>query len=153
MHSLYFQIYFFISCVSISSYLYEERAYLTGKIEKPVSKSFLGASPSEFITFWIIEKCINVNNLANMLFNMMFLGCSILGTISSVLAVFGLKKDQREFLVPWILIMSLDIFVAVIHFIYVVIFGNLKFAPLTGMLFTVDFFMLCLNVSTNNKIK
>lgn len=88
-----------------------------------------------------------------MLFNMMFLGCSILGTISSVLAVFGLKKDQREFLVPWILIMSLDIFVAVIHFIYVVIFGNLKFAPLTGMLFTVDFFMLCLNVSTNDKIK
>lgn len=82
-----------------------------------------------------------------MLFNMMFLGCSILGTISSVLVVIGLNKDQREFLVPWILVMSLDIFVAITHFIYVVIFGNLKFAPLTGMLFTIDFFMLCLNVS------
>lgn len=83
----------------------------------------------------------------------MFLGCSTLGIISSVLVIIGLRKDQREFLVPWILVMTLDIFVAIIHFIYVVIFGNLKFAPLTGMLFTIDFFMLCLNVSTKSKKK
>lgn len=42
--------------------------------------------------------------------------------------------------------MSLDIFIAVIHFLFVVIFGNLKFEPLTGTLFTIDFFILCLNL-------
>lgn len=77
----------------------------------------------------------------------MFLGCAILGSLSSVLVFIGLRKDQREFLVPWIFIMSLDIFVAVLHFFFVVIFGNLKFEPLTGTLFTIDFFILCLNVS------
>lgn len=82
---------------------------------------------------------------------MLFLGCAILGTLSSILVVIGLRKDQREFLVPWILIMLLDIFVAILHFFSVVIFGNLKFEPLTGTLFTIDFFILCLNVSKQSK--
>lgn len=82
---------------------------------------------------------------------MMFLGCAILGTLSSILVFIGLRKDQREFLVPWILIMLLDIFVAIVHFFSVVIFGNLKFEPLTGTLFTIDFFIMCLNVSKQSK--
>lgn len=82
---------------------------------------------------------------------MMFLGCAILGTLSSILVFIGLRKDQREFLVPWILIMFLDIFVAIAHFFSVVIFGNLKFEPLTGTLFTIDFFIMCLNVSKQSK--
>jgi Domain of unknown function (DUF4728) len=83
---------------------------------------------------------------------MLFLGCAILGSLSSVLVFIGLRKDQREFLVPWIFVMSLDIFVAVLHFFFVVIFGNLKFEPLTGTLFTIDFFILCLNVSENRSL-
>jgi Domain of unknown function (DUF4728) len=79
---------------------------------------------------------------------MFFLGCAILGSLASILALIGLRKDQREFLVPWMLIMSLDILVAILHFFFVVIFGNLKFDPLTGTLFTIDFFILCLNVRT-----
>lgn len=85
---------------------------------------------------------------AYVLFNMMFLLCSILGSISSVLVFIGLKKDQREFLVPWILVMALDIFVDVFYFFFIVIFGNLKFEPLTGTIFTLQFFVLCLNVRT-----
>lgn len=86
-----------------------------------------------------------------MMFSMMFLGCSILGSFSSVLVLIGLRKDQREFLVPWIFVMSLDIFIATIHFFFVLIFGNLKFEPLTGTLFTIDFFIMCLNVRNNIK--
>lgn len=47
MHTISFQIYYFVSCISISLYLYEERDFLTGKAEKPSSKSFLGASSCE----------------------------------------------------------------------------------------------------------
>lgn len=42
---VFLQIYFFISCISISLYLYDEREYLTGRSEKPTSKTFLGGSP------------------------------------------------------------------------------------------------------------
>lgn len=77
---------------------------------------------------------------------MMFLLCSILGSISSVLVFIGLRKDQREFLVPWILVMTFDIIVDVLYFLFVVIFENLKFEPLTGMIFTFQFFVTFLNV-------
>lgn len=85
------------------------------------------------------------------MFSLMFLGCSIFGSFSSVLVLIGLRKNQREFLVPWIFVMSLDFIVALVHFFFVVIFGNLKFEPLTGTLFTIDFFIMCLNVRNNIK--
>lgn len=87
-----------------------------------------------------------------MLFSMLLLGTSLLGTFSSILVFVGLKKDQREFLVPYVFVMSFDVIIAVLHFFYVVIFGNLKFEPLTGTLFTIDFFVLCLNVSWTRKV-
>ena len=78
---------------------------------------------------------------------MIFLGCSILGVIASLLLIIGLRKDQREFLAPFIIIMSLDLFIEFSHFVVLMIFGDSKFDPLTGTLFTVDFFVSCLNVS------
>lgn len=83
------------------------------------------------------------------MFSLLLLGCSLLGTFSSVLVFIGLRKDQREFLVPYIILMAFDILIAVVHFLFIVIFGNLKFDPLTGTLFTLDFFIFCLNVSMN----
>jgi hypothetical protein len=83
----------------------------------------------------------------NLWFSMIFLGCSILGVISSLLLIIGLRKDQREFLAPFIIIMSLDLFIEFLHFVILMIFGESKFDPLTGTLFTVDFFVSCLNVS------
>ena len=80
------------------------------------------------------------------MFSMMFLGCAILGSVSSILVFIGLRKDQREFLVPWILVMSADILVAILHFFSVVVSGEIKFEPLTGTLFTIDFFITFLNV-------
>jgi len=87
--------------------------------------------------------------LVNLWFSMIFLGCSILGVISSLLLIIGLRKDQREFLAPFIIIMSLDLFIEFLHFVILMIFGDSKFDPLTGTLFTVDFFVSCLNVSWN----
>lgn len=150
----FFQIYFSISCISISLYLYEERNYLTGKSEKPTSKSFLGASPCKFSLLSRLSQMKKENLIlsrfafqtANVLFSMLFLGCAILGSFSSILVFIGLRKDQREFFVPWILVMVADILFAVCHFFYTIIFGKLKFEPLTGTLFTVVFFIICLNV-------
>jgi hypothetical protein len=84
---------------------------------------------------------------------MLLLGCSLLGTFSSVLVFIGLRKDQREFLAPYIVFMTIDVLIALAHFLFVVIFGNLKFEPLTGTLFTIDFFIFCLNVSMRREKK
>jgi hypothetical protein len=78
---------------------------------------------------------------------MPLLGCSIAGSLASVLAIFGLRKDQREFLVPFIFIMSIDIIIGVIYTCSLVVAGETKFEPLTGIIFTIDFFLQCLNVS------
>ncbi|XP_070498107.1 uncharacterized protein [Chironomus tepperi] len=126
--AIYTLIYFLGACFTFSLYLYDERDYLTGKVEKPITISFLGA-PS-----------------FNLWFSMIFLGCSILGVISSLLLIIGLRKDQREFLAPFIIIMSLDLFIEFLHFVILMIFGDSKFDPLTGTLFTVDFFVSCLNM-------
>lgn len=137
----------------MSLYLYEEREYLSGKVDKPTSKTFLGISSCEFKRSVKRSLCVVRGfNLfrslatANVYFSMTSLGCGLFGTFSSLLVFIGLRKDQREFLVPWILVMSLDIFIAVLHVVVVVLFGSLKFDPLTGTLFTVDFFVICLNV-------
>lgn len=78
---------------------------------------------------------------------MPLLGCSIAGIIASVLAIYGLRKDQREFLVPFIFIMTVDIIMAVVLFVKLIVLGGLKFDPMTGIIFTIDFFVICLNVS------
>lgn len=83
---------------------------------------------------------------ANLWFSMMMLGGVVLGIISSILVLIGLRKDQREFLAPFILIMSLNIFLEISYFIVMTMIGSLKFDPVTSTLFTVDFFILCLNV-------
>lgn len=44
---VFLQFYFLASCISTSSYIYEEREYLSGKVDKLNSKSFLGQTPSE----------------------------------------------------------------------------------------------------------
>jgi hypothetical protein len=57
---VYLQIYFTSSCISISLYLYDERDYLTGKVDKPTSKSFLGNGSScesrEFNKLSVLEE-------------------------------------------------------------------------------------------------
>ena len=164
-----FQIYFLGACFTFSLYLYDERDYLTGKVDKPITISFLGAPSCELVDRNLIcgaKYLINIfffcflllsfvyftstkhhMTLLNLWFSMIFLGCSILGVISSLLLIIGLRKDQREFLAPFIIIMSLDLFIEFLHFVILMIFGDSKFDPLTGTLFTVDFFVSCLNVS------
>lgn len=78
---------------------------------------------------------------------MPLLGCSFAGSVSSILAIYGLRKDQREFLVPYIFIMLLDLIITIIHNVRNVFYGEIKFEPLTGIIFTIDFFLISLNVS------
>lgn len=44
------QLYFIISTITVSIYLYDERNFLMGFDEKPTNKSFLGSTSCEFLS-------------------------------------------------------------------------------------------------------
>ncbi|XP_035793651.1 uncharacterized protein LOC118467358 isoform X2 [Anopheles albimanus] len=126
-----YQIYFGISCITMSLFLHEERRYLRGEVDKPVGESFLERDTISAVT---------------VKFNVLLLIFATLGVLSSVLVLIGLKLNNRALLLPWILVMIADLLVECAHFMYLIVIETLKFEPLTAMLFTIDFFIMCLNI-------
>ncbi|XP_050095975.1 uncharacterized protein LOC126577937 [Anopheles aquasalis] len=128
---IYTLIYFGISCITMSLFLHEERRYLRGEVDKPVGESFLERDTISAVT---------------VKFNVLLLIFATLGVLSSVLVLIGLKMNNRALLLPWILVMIADLLVECAHFVYLIVIETLKFEPLTAMLFTIDFFIMCLNI-------
>lgn len=97
----------------------------------------------------------------------MMLLCASFGVFASFFLLIGLAIDCRQLLLPWILTMIADAFVEASHFIYVVFFEKVRVKQiinqlllrfilssfqveikvLTAFIFTVDFFVMLLNVS------
>ncbi|XP_052873686.1 uncharacterized protein LOC128279004 [Anopheles cruzii] len=128
---IYTLIYFSISCITMSLFLHEERRYLRGEVDKPIGESFLERDTISAVT---------------VKFNVLLLIFASLGVLSSVLVLIGLKMNNRALLLPWILVMIADLLVECAHFMYLIVIETLKFEPLTAMLFTIDFFIMCLNI-------
>uniref|UniRef100_A0A1B0CVZ8 Uncharacterized protein n=1 Tax=Lutzomyia longipalpis TaxID=7200 RepID=A0A1B0CVZ8_LUTLO len=128
---IYTLIYFSASCIVVAVFLHDERSYLKGEVERPRGES-------------ILEK--EEISPTTVIFNILLLICASCGVISSILVIVGLRTNQRELLLPWIFIMLADIIVECAHFVYLVILQTLKFEPLTATLFTIDFFIMCLNI-------
>ncbi|XP_052892353.1 uncharacterized protein LOC128300366 [Anopheles moucheti] len=128
---IYTLIYFSISCITMSLFLHEERRYLRGEVDKPIGESFLERDTISGVT---------------VKFNVLLLVFATLGVFSSVLVLIGLKMNNRGLLLPWIGVMIADLLVECAHFVYLIAIETLKFEPLTAMLFTIDFFIMCLNI-------
>nr|XP_029715568.1 uncharacterized protein LOC115259196 isoform X1 [Aedes albopictus] len=125
------QFYFGISCITLSIFVHDERKFLKGEVDKPSGESFLEKESISTVT---------------VIFNMMLLGCASLGVVSSVLVIIGLRMDKRTLLLPWIVVMIADLLVECAHFVYLIVIQTLQFEPVTAMLFTIDFFIMCLNI-------
>ncbi|GLV32224.1 uncharacterized protein CBL_11819 [Carabus blaptoides fortunei] len=79
------------------------------------------------------------------IFTIILLSCSITGIIASLLLVYGLYRDQKLLLIPWIFTVAVFTMVDLVYCTYVFI-GGTDFNPLTAILFTIDFFLSSLNV-------
>lgn len=111
---------------------------------------------------------LNFSPTATVIFNMMLMLCSSFGIFASLFLIVGLTIDCKPLLLPWIVTLILDIFVEASHFVYVVAFEKVElqksifnstdikkipftfqveFKVLTAFIFTVDIFVLLLNVS------
>ncbi|XP_065090160.1 uncharacterized protein LOC135711283 [Ochlerotatus camptorhynchus] len=123
--------YFGISCITLSIFVHDERKFLKGEVDKPSGESFLEKESISTVT---------------VIFNVLLLAFASLGVISSVLVVLGLRMDKRALLLPWIVVMIANLLVECVYFIYLIVIQTLQFEPVTAMLFTVDFFIMCLNI-------
>ncbi|XP_076170476.1 uncharacterized protein LOC143148233 isoform X2 [Ptiloglossa arizonensis] len=128
--AIYSGIYFTVLALTTANVLQGETQYLRGNRSLPESISFLEPDTISPTTVRI---------------NMTLLVCSCCGVICSILLLYGLFKDQRIFLVPWIITVIATCFVDVAHSLYLFVVVS-TFDPTKVMLYTLSFFLLCLNV-------
>ncbi|XP_039438862.1 uncharacterized protein LOC120420029 isoform X1 [Culex pipiens pallens] len=128
---IYTFFYFGISCITLSVFAHDERKFLKGEVDRPSGESFLEKESISTVT---------------VIFNMLLLAFASLGVLSSLLVIVGLRMNMRAFLLPWIFVMIADLLVECAHFVYLSASQALQFEPVTAMLFTVDFFIMCLNI-------
>ncbi|XP_069686304.1 uncharacterized protein [Periplaneta americana] len=129
--AIYTAGYFTVTVLIMAHFVHSEHLYWSGNLTHPQSNSLLeteGISPT------------------SMAFNVVLLCCACCGVLTSLLLIYGIYRDQRALLVPWILTVLLTLFVDLTHSVYLFVLQTTKFNPLTAILFTLDFFLLCLNV-------
>ncbi|XP_039286235.1 uncharacterized protein LOC111059764 [Nilaparvata lugens] len=123
--------YFTLIVMIMANFVHEERHYWSGNTTIPHSHSFLEPGTISPTT---------------MAFNLVALICGCLGALTCFLLVYAIYTDQRIFLVPWIFTIATTTTVDLAHSLYMFALETMSFNPMTAILFTIDFFLLCLNV-------
>ncbi|KAH8302816.1 hypothetical protein KR044_010893, partial [Drosophila immigrans] len=129
--ALYTLIYFGLSTLMFTFYVREEQEFLLGKRTQPVGESILERGDVTVVT---------------VIFNVLFLFCSLLMVLSSILLIVGLRHNKRQLLLPWIGLMLCDLLIECAHLVHLTLSRRVNFDPIVGFIFTIDFFILCLNL-------
>ncbi|XP_050462858.1 uncharacterized protein LOC126857455 isoform X3 [Cataglyphis hispanica] len=128
--AVYTTIYFALLASTTGTVFREESEYLKGHVSLPESSSFLEAGTISPTTVH---------------FNAMLLICSCCGVLCSLLLLYGLYKDRKMLLLPWIVVIIMCGIIDIAHSLYLFIVTP-EFIPARVMLYTLNFFLLCLNI-------
>ncbi|XP_054735190.1 uncharacterized protein LOC129242529 [Anastrepha obliqua] len=126
----YTLVYFGFSTLVMLISIYDEQEFLAGSRDQPVGESILAKGE---ITPAIV------------IFNILFFICSVFIVISSLLVFVGLRHNRSELLLPWIVFMLCDVLIELFHLGYLSVTQMVNFDPVVGFIFTIDFFIMCLN--------
>ncbi|XP_063374233.1 uncharacterized protein LOC134661915 [Cydia amplana] len=129
--ALYTLVYFSITIVTMGHFIEVEQRYLSGEMTNPESESFLEPEKITPITVSL---------------NITLLATSTLGLISCCLLILGIYKDLKFMLLPWVVAMVLETMVEMVNLVYLFYLQTLNFNPVTSFLFTLDFFLIILNI-------
>nr|XP_013189213.1 unnamed protein product [Amyelois transitella] len=129
--ALYTMVYFSVTIVTMGHFIEVEQRYLNGAMNEPQSESFLEPGKITPITVSL---------------NITLLACSTLGLIACILLIVGVYKDIKFMLLPWVVSMGLETLVEIINVVYLFYLQTLDFNPITSFLFTLDFFIIVLNI-------
>ncbi|KYN42245.1 hypothetical protein ALC56_03383 [Trachymyrmex septentrionalis] len=128
--AIYTTIYFALLASTTGMILWVESQYLKGIVSLPKSSSFLESGTMSPTTVQ---------------FNGMLLICSCCGVLCSLLLLYGLYKDHKMLLIPWIVTVITCCIIDIAHSLYM-FFVTPDFNPTKLMLYTLNFFLLCLNI-------
>ncbi|XP_060839106.1 uncharacterized protein LOC132920618 [Rhopalosiphum padi] len=128
---IYAMAFFTLNTSILGSFIHLERPYWTGNGTAPQSKSFL--EPEKISETTVV-------------FHMVVLVCAGCGILTSIVLLIGIYFDLRVLFVPWIFAMILATTVDVAHSIYLYGVDTVEFNPPTAILYTIDFFLLILNM-------
>ncbi|XP_070168993.1 uncharacterized protein [Polyergus mexicanus] len=128
--AVYTTIYFALVASTTGTVFREESGYLKGEVSLPESSSFLEGGTISPTTVH---------------FNAMLLICSCCGVLCSLLLLYGLYKDRKTLLLPWIIVIIICGIIDIAHSLYLFIVTP-EFNPARVMLYTLNFFLLCLNI-------
>ncbi|XP_070513772.1 uncharacterized protein [Cardiocondyla obscurior] len=128
--AIYTMIYFTVLALTTGATLQEESGYLNGIVPFPESASFLESGTISPTTVQ---------------FNGMMLICSCCGVLCSLLLLYGLYKDSKMLLIPWIITVITCGILDISHSLYLFVTSP-DFHPSKLMLYTLNFFLLCLNI-------
>ncbi|XP_017864005.1 PREDICTED: uncharacterized protein LOC108614405 [Drosophila arizonae] len=129
--AFYTLIYFGLSTLMFTFYLKEEQDFLLGRSTQPLGESILEKGDVTVVT---------------VIFNILFLFCSMLMVLASLLLIAGLRNNKRQLLLPWIGLMLCDLLIEIAHLVHLTLSRRVVFDPIVGFIFTLDFFILCLNL-------
>ncbi|BFF98096.1 uncharacterized protein DMAD_06351 [Drosophila madeirensis] len=129
--AIYTLVYFGFSTLMFLFYVREEQEFLLGQRSEPAGESILEKGDVTVVT---------------VIFNVLFLFCSVLMVLSSGLMILGLRRNKRQLLLPWICFMLADLLIECSHLIHLTLSRRVIFDPIVGFIFTIDFFILCLNL-------
>ncbi|XP_069364819.1 uncharacterized protein [Maniola hyperantus] len=142
--AFYTMAYFAVTIVTMGHFIDVEQRYLSGDMTEPESESFL--EPEKITPNTQMDEDDPWDYIFTVTLNITLLACSTLGLIACVLLVFGVYKDIKFMLLPWIFSMVLETLVEVVNLGYLLYLQSLNFNPITSFLFTLDFFILILNI-------
>lgn len=128
--SVYTLIYYSLLAWTTSTIFLEESQYLKGNVSLPKSSSLLESGTISPTTIR---------------FNGMLLICSCCGVLCSLLLLYGLLKNHKLLLIPWIIVIITTGITDLAHTLYLLI-ATLDLSPTKVMIYTFSFFLLCLNI-------
>ncbi|XP_053624348.1 uncharacterized protein LOC128683115 isoform X1 [Plodia interpunctella] len=164
--ALYTMVYFSVTIVTMGHFIEVEQRYLNGAMDEPQSQSFLEpgkitpnatrrfvVTASGTVTF-LGGSSLPVpqpvprqrHSIVTVSLNITLLACSTLGLVACILLILGVYKDIKFMLLPWIVAMGLETMVEIINVVYLFYLQTLNFNPITSFLFTLDFFIIVLNI-------
>ncbi|XP_049697589.2 uncharacterized protein LOC110378121 isoform X1 [Helicoverpa armigera] len=129
--AIYTMVYFSVTIVTMGHFIEMEQRYLNGDMTEPESESFLEPEKITPITVSL---------------NITLLACSTIGLLGCVLLIFGVYKDLKYMLLPWVVAMGMETLVEIVNLFYLFYLQTLNFNPITSFLFTLDFFIIVLNI-------
>ncbi|PZC76006.1 hypothetical protein B5X24_HaOG205257 [Helicoverpa armigera] len=128
--AIYTMVYFSVTIVTMGHFIEMEQRYLNGDMTEPESESFLEPEKiTPIVTIWRIKPCMPRQRIImtvpdvfavhlTVSLNITLLACSTIGLLGCVLLIFGVYKDLKYMLLPWVVAMGMETLVEIVNLFY-----------------------------------